>query len=141
MKETELTEELIKALENSTAGFDLFKKSFDDCASAFEVGDDQIGLKIIENLTKPLQDFLNFCADMIGTHANVIEEDLFKEICDQCESFENLINELLQEMEDKNYVEVGDILKYDLGDLTKQMAKTFPKIANDLKKALLSTKS
>ena len=133
MNKEDLTEALIHALENSQQGFDAFKVSFEECASAFEVGEDAKGLSIITGLIKPLQDLSKFCADMIGTHSDILEEGLFNTLTEQCETFENLLTDLITEMEDGNLVEVGDILKYDMGDLIANMSKTFPEIAESLK--------
>ena len=139
MIDKKYTEELIHALDNSQDGFVLFKQNFDECALAFEVGDNAKGLKLVEGLSKPIQDFLRFCVDTVSTHAEYIGEDLFNKLCGQCESFENLIKEVLVEMEEENYVEVGDILKYDLGDLIGQMAIIFPKLSEAVTKGALST--
>ena len=40
MKEQELTDMLIHALENSHTGFNELKHMFNECADAFEIGDD-----------------------------------------------------------------------------------------------------
>ena len=132
----ELTDTLIHALENSQEGFDALKNSFNECAEAFELGDDPKGLNTLNAIIPPLKDFSNFCADMISTHASELDENLFNELSDNCESLQNSFSDLIQEMEDKNFVEVGDILKYDLGDITGKMADAFPKIAASLKKKL-----
>ena len=126
MNDHEITQELVAALNNSQNGFDAFKKMFNDCANAFEVGNDAEGLKIIKDLIQPLQDFCYFCADILSTHAHMIEDDKLDTLKEQCESLESLMGEMVKEMEDGNFVEVGDILKYDFGDLTAQMSKSFP---------------
>ena len=135
MKE-ELTETLIHALENSQDGFNALKTSFNECAEAFELGDDPKGLNILNDIIPPLKDFSNFCADMISTHAAEFDESIFSELTENCENLQNSFTDLIQEMEDKNLVEVGDILKYDLGDITAKMADIFPKIAECLKKSI-----
>ncbi|MCM8528206.1 MAG: hypothetical protein NE327_16910 [Lentisphaeraceae bacterium] len=132
MKDHEITEELINALNNSQDGFTAFKKMFNDCANAFEVGKDAEGLQIIKDLIQPLQDFCYFCADVLSTHAHMIADDKLDLLKEQCESLESLMGELVKEMEDGNYVEVGDILKYDFGDLTSQMSKIFPEVAESI---------
>ncbi len=135
MNENQLTESLIHALNNSTDGFKSFKTMFNDCANAFELGNDAKGLKIISELIQPLQDFCYFCADMLSTHSHLIEPKLLNELEAQCEKLQTLMGEMLKEMEDGNYVEVGDILKYDFGDLTLQMSKSFPELASSLQKS------
>ena len=132
MNDHELTNVLVHALNNSTEGFATFKNMFNECANAFEVGEDAKGLKIITELIAPLGDFCNFCADMIQTHSHLIGEEHMKTLEEQCETLEELMGELVKEMEDGNFVEVGDILKYDLGDLTTQMSKSFPAVAQSI---------
>lgn len=129
MEHDEVTNILVHALNNSGDGFSTFKKMFNDCASAFEIGEDQKGLEIIKSLIQPLQDFCNFCADMLQTHAHMIEKNALRNLEEQCETLEKLMGELIKEMEDGNFIEVGDILKYDFGDLTVQMSKSFPEVA------------
>ena len=70
-----------------------------------------------------LGDFSNFCADMITTHHDKINDGMMDQLTDQCEQFQSLLGDMVAEMEDSNLVEVGDILKYDLGDLVIQMSK------------------
>ncbi|MCM8530360.1 MAG: hypothetical protein NE330_04300 [Lentisphaeraceae bacterium] len=132
-KKEELTEMLINALENSNGGFDELKSQFNVCADAFEIGDDAKGLQTLAGLLGNLKDFSNFCADMISTHHETISEELMCDLTDQCELFQNLLGDMVQEMEESNFVEVGDILKYDLSDLITQMSQTFPTIAKSLK--------
>ena len=133
MEDQELTSTLIHALENSQQGFDEFKTMFSNCASAFELGKDAEGIEILTAVLQPLNDFSNFCANISSTHALLIPEELLIDFTKQCETFKTLVEELLTEMEDKNYIEVGDILKYDLGDLICAMSVSFPKIAEALK--------
>lgn len=135
MEEHDLTGVLVHALNNSQEGFKTFKTMFNDCANAFETGDDAKGLKIIRDLIQPLQDFCYFCADMISTHSHIMPAEKLKVLEEQCETLQNLMGELLKEMEDGNFVEVGDILKYDMGDLTSQMAKSFPELADSIEKS------
>ncbi|NQZ56093.1 MAG: hypothetical protein HRT88_01295 [Lentisphaeraceae bacterium] len=135
----ELTEMLIHALENSQVGFDSFKESFQQCASAFEIGNDQEGVRVLTELIDPLKGFSRFCADMIGSHVENIPEELFNELGTQCETFQNLLADILEEMESSNFVEVGDILKYDLGDLISSMSESFPTIALALRKSVPQT--
>lgn len=132
MEADKLTEELIHALNHSQEGFKTFKTMFDDCANYFEIGEDAKGLEIIGSLIEPLQGFCNFCADMICTHSHMIDKDNLDLLKKQCEQLESLIGELVKEMEDGNYVEVGDILKYDVGELTTQMSGSFPKLARSI---------
>ena len=129
MEEHELTQILIHALNNSQEGFSTFKKMFNDCANSFEVGEDAKGMQIISSLIQPLQEFCNFCADIMSTHSYMIDEENLNLLKEQCNQLESLMGELVKEMEDGNFVEVGDILKYDMGDLTTQMSKSFPKVA------------
>ena len=131
--EENLTQLLIHALENSAKGFNELKEMFTTCANAFEVGDDVTGLQEIHMILPCLGDFSNFCADMISSHHQEIKSGLMDTLSEQCEQFQSLLGDMVQEMEDKNFVEVGDILKYDLGDLVVQMDKTFPLIAESLK--------
>lgn len=138
MTDQEFTSDLLKALNNSQNGFSAFKQMFNDCANAFEVGNDAEGLQIIKDLIQPLQDFCYFCADVLSTHSHMIEEKALKKLQDQCESLESLMGELVKEMEDGNYVEVGDILKYDFGDLTAQMSKSFPEVATSIEQKQMS---
>ena len=138
MDDQDFTIELLSALNNSQNGFNTFKTMFNDCANAFEVGKDAEGLQIIKDLIKPLQDFCYFCADILSTHSHMIEDDTLDKLQKQCESLENLMGELVKEMEDGNYVEVGDILKYDFGDLTAQMSKSFPEVATSIEKFQVS---
>ena len=132
MKEQELTDMLIHALNNSAKGFDELKRMFNECADAFEIGDDVTGLKVMTQILPSLGDFSNFCADMITTHHDKINDENMDTLTEQCEQFQSLLGDMVAEMEDNNLVEVGDILKYDLGDLVVQLAKTFPKIAESL---------
>ena len=133
MDTQDLTEMLIHALENSQAGFTSFKETFAQCSAAFELGKDQEGIQLLSSLLPPIKDFTAFCADIARTHGENIPEALFQEFDKQCSTFKDLIADMLEEMEDCNYVEVGDILKYDLGDLIDSMAVTFQKIADTLK--------
>ena len=134
MKEQELTDMLIHALENSHTGFNELKHMFNECADAFEIGDDVKGLTVMNQILPSLGDFSNFCADMITTHHDKINDGMMDQLTEQCEQFQSLLGDMVAEMEDSNLVEVGDILKYDLGDLVIQMSKTFPQIAELLKK-------
>ena len=132
MEHDEVTNILVHALNNSTEGFSTFRKMFNECADAFEIGEDKKGLEIIKSLIQPLQDFCNFCADMLQTHAHMMGKDTLKNLEEQCEMLEKLMGELVKEMEDGNFVEVGDILKYDFGDLASQMSKSFPEVATSI---------
>jgi predicted solute-binding protein len=129
----ELTSMLINALDNSSEGFKAFKSMFNICSKAFEIGDDALGLKTLGEIIPGLRDYSLFCADLLGSHSEIIESTLLKEMEEHCESFQNLLGEIVQEMEENNFVEVGDILKYDLGDILVKMADLFPKIATALK--------
>ncbi len=135
MNDNELTNSLIFALNNSSEGFKNFKTMFNDCANAFELGNDAKGLKIISELIQPLQDFCYFCADILSSHAHIMDPAHLKQLESQCEKLQTLMGEMLKEMEDGNFVEVGDILKYDMGDLTLQMSKSFPELASSLQKS------
>jgi len=134
MEKNEVTNILIDALNNSDEGFATFKKMFNECADAFEIGEDQKGLQIIKELIQPLQDFCNFCADMLQTHAHMMNKGTLRVLEEQCDMLEKLMGELIKEMEDGNFVEVGDILKYDFGDLTSKMSKSFPEVAVSIEK-------
>ena len=134
MDQDEVTNILVHALNNSDEGFSTFKTMFNECANAFEVGEDKKGLEIITSLIQPLQDFCNFCADMLQTHAHMMEKDTLRNLEEQCEMLEKLMGELIKEMEDGNFVEVGDILKYDFGDLAFKMSKSFPEVAKSIGK-------
>lgn len=136
MTNQELTEMLIHALDNSSNGFDELKRMFNECADAFEIGDDVTGLKVMNQILPSLGDFSNFCADMISTHHEKISNELMGKLTEQCEQFQSLLGDMVEEMEDSNLVEVGDILKYDLGDLITQMSKTFPEISEALRNDL-----
>ncbi|MCH2204315.1 MAG: hypothetical protein MK132_00370 [Lentisphaerales bacterium] len=125
---------LIHALDNSQNGFSELKRMFNECADAFEIGDDVKGLTVMNQILPSLSDFSNFCADMITTHHHQINDELMNQLTEQCEQFQSLLGDMVAEMEDSNLVEVGDILKYDLGDLVVQISKTFPQIAEALKK-------
>jgi hypothetical protein len=70
---------------------------------------------------------------MISSHHEKIKSELMEKLTEQCELFQSLLGDMVQEMEEKNFVEVGDILKYDLGDLVIQMSTFFPEIAESLK--------
>ena len=134
MDKDEVTNILVHALNNSDEGFSTFKTMFNECANAFEIGEDKKGLEIISSLIEPLQDFCSFCADMLQTHAHMMEKDTLRNLEEQCEMLEKLMGELIKEMEDGNFVEVGDILKYDFGDLASKMSKSFPEVAISIEK-------
>jgi len=133
MDTQEITDMLIHALDNSQAGFKSFKEVFAQCSAAFELGNDQEGIKLLSSILSPIKDFTSFCAEITRTHGQSIPPEIFGEFEQQCSTFKDLITDMLEEMEEGNYVEVGDILKYDLGDLIDAMSVTFPKISNSLK--------
>lgn len=131
-----LKEMLIHALENSQNGFDSFNSSFQQCANAFEIGNDTDGMKILTELINPLKSFSQFCADVMRLPNSDIPENLFNELQSQCQTFQELLTDILEEMQSNNFVEVGDILKYDLGDLISSMGESFPKIALALRETI-----
>ena len=53
-------------------------------------------------------------------------------ISSTCETFQTLLATLLSEIESRNYIEVADILRFDLTDLMLSFGNLFPEIASEL---------
>ncbi len=129
----ELDDMTIKALEESKAGFDVFSQMFKKCSDFYDNGSDFNGTELLtKEIIPSLQDFAAFCASLLETTFGKIKTDTQNKFEENCKNFETLLQSLLEEMKGKNYIEVGDILRFDLFDLMKDFAEIFETMAKNL---------
>ena len=128
-KATEMT---TKVLRQSGPAFEEFRAMFKDCSDSFDRGDDEAGRQTLVNEVIPqLREFAGFCASLLDSTGDV-SAALRGEFVAKCESFEEILTTLVEELEGQNLTEVGDILRFDLVDLMMAFSALFPKLADDL---------
>lgn len=127
-----LKQDLIFALNNSEDGLKLFQEKFKDISEAFEVGKIAEAASLLKEILGPIAEFSQFLADVLTTIHAFISEESYGELTVKCERLESFLNEMLTEMEDENFLELGDIMRFDLGDLMKEFDALFPKLADEI---------
>lgn len=128
----QLKADLVFALNNSAEGLKIFQEKFTEVSEAFEVGKIAEAAGTLKEVLGPIAEFSQFLADVITTIHPYISEDSFGELTMKCERLESFLNEMLNEMEDENFLELGDIMRFDLGDLMKEFDVLFPKLADEI---------
>ena len=127
-----LKDDLIFALNNSEDGLKLFQEKFKDVSEAFEVGKIAEAAAVLKEVLGPISEFSQFLADVLTTIPPYVSEESYGELTMKCERLESFLNEMLTEMEDENFLELGDIMRFDLGDLMKEFDALFPKLADEI---------
>lgn len=127
-----LKKDLVFALMNSSDGLALFQEKFKACSEAFEVGKLPEAAAILREVLGPISEFSQFLADVITSSHEYVSEETFGELTKKCERLESFLNEMLSEMEGENFLELGDIMRFDLGDLMKEFDALFPKLADEI---------
>lgn len=128
-KEMTIREATIYSLEMSEAEFNSLKETFQQISELFDSAKDiealnQIKSEIIPKVTS----FYNFCLTLTTQFDLVIPEGLNEELRDKIFKMEKLCNSIDQETDAQNFVEVGDILRFDFYDLINECSQLFPKL-------------
>lgn len=122
----------IDALDNSQEGIGEFIQAFDKCALEFSNGNDVQGVEYLKQILEPLRKFSNFCGTLVGFYASELSVESGKSLTEKCATFYDIMENLMKEMESGNFIEIGDILKYDFGDLLYDFSMLFPKVSQEL---------
>ena len=122
----------ITALRQSQPGLDEFLRLFSDCSGYFDKNENAKGLEQLKAMLPQLKDFARFCATIIDVCHDHLPEQLTAQFISVCETFESMLSTLVGEAETNNYVEVGDIIRFDFCDVMSSFSEIFPKLATEL---------
>ncbi len=135
-KVTEIKTMTVTALRSSQGGLDEFSRMFAACSGAFDKGDDHAGLKGLKDLIPRLGEFATFCATVMEVCEDCLEPTEYAEFMARCEAYEKLLGTICSESEAGNYIEVGDVLRFDFCDLMKAFSRILPALADRVEQSL-----
>ena len=122
----------INALMDSQEGLDEFRRIFMQSSDCFDEGKNVDGMSRLNDAISHLAEFAKFCATVQEVCNTNLNEDSTNELTQKCESFQSLLDQIVKESEAQNYMEVSDILRFDLTDLMTSYSMLFPRLANEL---------
>ncbi len=129
----ELVDATIDALQQSQDTKGKFQEMLEDCSDSFEFGEDAEGFEKLKDLTNTLRDFVVFCKNVHDLAECLIEPEVTRTFGEHCQKLEGYLLTLVAELEQQNFVEISDILRYDLQDAINAFFPHFEKIAEELK--------
>ena len=128
---TEMTvrEATVYSLECSQAEFENMKEEFQSISSKFESGADHDALLLVRDKVIPkITPLFEFCFTLTHVFDDVIEESVRLALEKKIVDIDRLMGKLAEETEKANFIEVGDMLRFDFTDLVTEISVLFPKI-------------
>lgn len=132
----ELLELSISALKDGLDGLGEFKNLFTEISDLFENGNDVEALQRIGDLSQALGDFANFAGSLNQNCLLWLPETQLTDLADANAKFETHINGILDEAQNRNFIEVADILRYDLPELMDNYHTIFVALTKALESTL-----
>ncbi len=124
----------IDALEASPSEFEKLRKIFNDVSDAFDDGNDELGLALIqENLSNGLGTLENFILILFSQYSEELSESLKNKVVENIKKMQELFNDLASETGNGNFTEVGDILRFDFTEFIDELSETFIELSQKLK--------
>ncbi len=130
-KEQNLTvrEATIFVIEQSYDGFEVLKDSMLVAATAFEEDNNTTAIEIIhEKITQSVADLCRFCGTVQLYYSDVLGEDIGTQFAQELIKLEKNMNEMITTLEEQNYVDCADILRFDFISSIDNLIVIFPKI-------------
>lgn len=133
----EMITQTIDVLDASKESQQLFLTEFETCSDLLESGDSAEAMRKLNDVLPGLQDFAIFCRHVLELADCLLPEEYINELQELCNNFQELLAALLKETENKDYVEVADILRYDLSDNLNKFFPLFSSLKTEFNKCLL----
>ncbi|UDQ96534.1 hypothetical protein AAEX28_05585 [Lentisphaerota bacterium WC36G] len=128
-KDLTVRESTIFVLEQSAEGFEVLKDSMLVAATAFEQDNNTTAIEIInEKVTPCLADLCRFCGTLQVYYHDVLGEKTVLKLTEKLKKIEQNMNEIISALEDENFIDSADILRYDFSNSLDDLATIFPLI-------------
>ena len=129
-------EATIFVIEQSYEGFEVLKDSMLVAATAFEEDNNTTAVEIInEKITLAVADLCRFCGTVQLYYSDVLGEELARNFTEKLFSIDKAMNEMIQALEEENFVDCADILRYDFTNIIDDLATLFPNIKEAFEKS------
>ena len=133
VKEVEKVRELtIEALGNTEPAISQFNQLFEQCSDLFDQGKEEEAIARFQDIISVLGEFAHFCASVREVSEGAIDPETSEKFNRLCSIMESDLGSLTDEMEHKNFIEISEILRYDMVDLVVQFGESFESIKTEM---------
>ena len=131
-----IREATIFVIEQSFEGFEVLKDSILVAATAFEEDNNTTAVELINEKVSPaVADLCRFCGTLQLYYSDVIGEELAIKFTEKLSDMEKNMNEMINFLDEENFVDCADILRYDFTTNIDNLAELFPAIKEAFKKS------
>lgn len=130
-KEQSLTirEATIFVIEQSYDGFKVLKDSMLVAATAFEEDNNTTAIEIIhKKTTQSIADLCRFCGTIQLYYSDILDKKINEQLAQELIKLEKSMNEMISNLEEQNYLDCADILRYNFISSIETLTAIFPKI-------------
>ena len=124
----------VQALRDAGPSFDEFDRQIDQCCTAFEDGKDDRGQAVLACLANPLGEFAGFCRAIMGNCGHELPTSTAERMFAAGRRFEGALQAILGEVEEQNFIGVGDACRFDLAEALRDCRQLFPVMAEQLER-------
>ena len=125
--------ETINALRNSEVGFKEMASTFGQCGDLFDQGRDAEGAALLtQKLFPELTEFAGFLAALRSNTRDMLSPAMSAKLVSICAEFEKILGLMTKELAGSNFIEIGDIIRFDLSDMLRSFSKVFTEMAGEM---------
>ena len=133
VKEVEKVKEMtIEALGNTSPAIRQFNQLFEECSDLFDQAKEEEAIARFQEIIGVLAEFAHFCASVREVSADSINTETSEKFNRLCSIMESDLGSLTNEMEHRNFIEISEILRYDMVDLMVQFGESFESIKTEM---------